>query len=135
MPELPEVEVVRRGLQAHVVGKTITAVRVHHPRAVRRHEAGPADLTARLLDAGGLLDWKTSLQELAAARGLGAVSYHVTSTGPDHQREFTAVVVVMETSYGSGTGRTKKEAEQKAAEMACQALNQLDGAVPGETAG
>lgn len=50
MPELPEVEVVRRGLQAHVVGKTITAVRVHHPRAVRRHEAGPADLTARLLD-------------------------------------------------------------------------------------
>jgi formamidopyrimidine-DNA glycosylase len=43
--------VVRRGLQARVVGKAITAVRVHHPRAVRRHEAGPADLTARLLDA------------------------------------------------------------------------------------
>ncbi len=51
MPELPEVEVVRRGLQAHVMGRTITAVRVHHPRAVRRHGAGPADLTARLLDA------------------------------------------------------------------------------------
>ncbi|BBU23567.1 DNA-formamidopyrimidine glycosylase [Mycobacterium xenopi] len=51
MPELPEVEVVRRGLQTHVAGKTITAVRVHHPRAVRRHEAGPADLTARLLGA------------------------------------------------------------------------------------
>ena len=51
MPELPEVEVVRRGLQARVVGKRITAVRVHHPRAVRRHEAGPGDLTARLLDA------------------------------------------------------------------------------------
>ncbi len=50
MPELPEVEVVRRGLAAHVIGRTITAVRVHHPRAVRRHEAGPADLTARLLD-------------------------------------------------------------------------------------
>lgn len=51
MPELPEVEVVRRGLHSHVVGKTIGAVRVHHPRAVRRHEAGPADLTARLLGA------------------------------------------------------------------------------------
>lgn len=51
MPELPEVEVVRRGLAAHVVGKTMTAVRVHHPRGVRRHEAGPADLTARLLGA------------------------------------------------------------------------------------
>ena len=33
-----------------MAGKTITAVRVHHPRAVRRHEAGPADLTARLLN-------------------------------------------------------------------------------------
>src|ERR1700722_13368965 len=51
MPELPEVEVVRRGLQAHVVGKTGAAARVHLPRAVRRHEAGPADLTARLLGA------------------------------------------------------------------------------------
>ena len=92
-------------------------------------------LFSELLDAGGLLDWKTSLQELAAARGLGLVSYQVTSTGPDHQREFTAVVVVMETSYGSGIGRTKKEAEQKAAEMACQALDRLDAAVTGEPAG
>jgi formamidopyrimidine-DNA glycosylase len=49
VPELPEVEVVRRGLAAHVVDHTITAVRVHHPRAVRRHDAGPADLTARLI--------------------------------------------------------------------------------------
>jgi formamidopyrimidine-DNA glycosylase len=49
MPELPEVEVVRRGLEAHVTGRSISAVRVNHPRAVRRHEAGPADLTARLL--------------------------------------------------------------------------------------
>lgn len=49
MPELPEVETVRRGLAAHVAGRTITAVRVHHPRAVRRHEEGAADLTARLL--------------------------------------------------------------------------------------
>jgi formamidopyrimidine-DNA glycosylase len=51
MPELPEVEVVRRGLEAHATGRRITAVRVHHPRAVRRHEAGPADLTGRLLGA------------------------------------------------------------------------------------
>jgi formamidopyrimidine-DNA glycosylase len=51
MPELPEVEVVRRGLQTHVAGKSVTAVRVNHPRAVRRHEAGAADLTARLVGA------------------------------------------------------------------------------------
>jgi formamidopyrimidine-DNA glycosylase len=49
MPELPEVEVVRRGLQEHVAGRTITAVRVVHQRAVRRHVAGAGDLTARLL--------------------------------------------------------------------------------------
>ena len=42
---------MRRGLQAHIAGKTITAVAVHHPRAVRRHEPGAADLTARLLGA------------------------------------------------------------------------------------
>jgi len=51
MPELPEVEVVRRGLQAYIAGRTITAVQVRHPRAVRRHEPGAADLTARLIGA------------------------------------------------------------------------------------
>lgn len=51
MPELPEVEVVRRGLAEHVTGKTITEVCVHHPRAARRHQFGPADLTARLIGA------------------------------------------------------------------------------------
>jgi ribonuclease-3 len=92
-------------------------------------------LFSELLNAGGLLDWKTTLQELTAARGLGTVTYQVTATGPDHQREFTAAVVVMDTRYGSGTGRTKKEAEQKAAERTCQALTQLDRALPGESAG
>ncbi|MGE3288823.1 MAG: bifunctional DNA-formamidopyrimidine glycosylase/DNA-(apurinic or apyrimidinic site) lyase [Pseudonocardia sp.] len=48
MPELPEVEVVRRGLAEHVVGRTIASVTVAHPRAVRRHPAGPTDFTARL---------------------------------------------------------------------------------------
>ena len=48
MPELPEVEVVRRGVATHVVGRTIAAVQVHHPRAVRRHLPGAADLVARL---------------------------------------------------------------------------------------
>ena len=48
MPELPEVEVVRRGLERGVVGRTIAAVEVHHPRAVRRHLAGAADFAALL---------------------------------------------------------------------------------------
>ncbi len=48
MPELPEVEVVRLGLEAHVVGRTLAAVEVHHPRAIRRHLPGAADFAGRL---------------------------------------------------------------------------------------
>ncbi|MFG2748793.1 bifunctional DNA-formamidopyrimidine glycosylase/DNA-(apurinic or apyrimidinic site) lyase [Streptomyces xanthophaeus] len=48
MPELPEVEVVRRGLERWVAGRTVEAVEVLHPRAVRRHPAGAADFAARL---------------------------------------------------------------------------------------
>lgn len=51
MPELPEVEVVRRGLEPHVVGRVLAAVEVLHPRAVRRHPAGGADLAGRLTGA------------------------------------------------------------------------------------
>ena len=48
MPELPEVEVVRRGLAPYVTDRHIEAVQVLEPRSVRRHEAGPADLAAGL---------------------------------------------------------------------------------------
>ncbi|MCV7078506.1 ribonuclease III [Mycobacterium szulgai] len=89
---------------------------------------GPLLDAAPTLGAG--LDWKTSLQELTASRGLGPPTYQVSSTGPDHDKEFTAVVVVMDTEYGSGVGRSKKEAEQKAA---AAAWNALDSAVAGKT--
>ncbi|MBF9067322.1 bifunctional DNA-formamidopyrimidine glycosylase/DNA-(apurinic or apyrimidinic site) lyase [Streptacidiphilus fuscans] len=48
MPELPEVEVVRRGLDRWVSGRTVASVEVLHPRAVRRHAAGPDDFVAQL---------------------------------------------------------------------------------------
>ncbi|MER8084997.1 MULTISPECIES: bifunctional DNA-formamidopyrimidine glycosylase/DNA-(apurinic or apyrimidinic site) lyase [unclassified Streptomyces] len=48
MPELPEVEVVRRGLARWVTGRTVGEVEVLHPRAVRRHPAGGVDFAARL---------------------------------------------------------------------------------------
>lgn len=51
MPELPEVEVVRRGLDDHVRGRTIASAVIRHPRAVRRHTAGPEDLAARMVGA------------------------------------------------------------------------------------
>ena len=49
MPELPEVETVRRGLERWVVGRTISEVRVRHPRAVRRHLAGESDFVGLLV--------------------------------------------------------------------------------------
>ncbi|MGH3504382.1 MAG: bifunctional DNA-formamidopyrimidine glycosylase/DNA-(apurinic or apyrimidinic site) lyase [Nocardioidaceae bacterium] len=48
MPELPEVEVVRRGLEGFVVGSVVERAQVLHPRSVRRHLAGPDDFEARL---------------------------------------------------------------------------------------
>ncbi|QIK73133.1 bifunctional DNA-formamidopyrimidine glycosylase/DNA-(apurinic or apyrimidinic site) lyase [Propioniciclava coleopterorum] len=52
MPELPEVEVVRRGLEPALVGRRIDAVTVLHPRPVRRHAAGPDDFAATLVGRG-----------------------------------------------------------------------------------
>ena len=48
MPELPEVETVRRGLERWVTGRTIDSVEVFHPRSVRRHVTGPEDFVAQL---------------------------------------------------------------------------------------
>jgi ribonuclease III len=76
-------------------------------------------------EASGLgagLDWKTSLQELTAALGLGVPDYQVSEVGPDHEKTFTAVVRVAGADRGTGTGRNKKEAEQGAASTAWTAL-------------
>ncbi|MBP7971240.1 MAG: bifunctional DNA-formamidopyrimidine glycosylase/DNA-(apurinic or apyrimidinic site) lyase [Candidatus Nanopelagicales bacterium] len=51
MPELPEVEVVRRGVDDWTTSRRIETVSVHHPRAVRRHLAGPQDFVGRLTGA------------------------------------------------------------------------------------
>lgn len=75
---------------------------------------------APLLGAG--LDWKTSLQEFTAAGDLGVPEYRIAEEGPDHLKTFTATAVVGGRELGSGEGRTKKEAEQKAAELAWRTL-------------
>lgn len=72
---------------------------------------------------GAGLDWKTSLQELTAARGLGVPEYLVSETGPDHEKTFTAAARVGGVTYGTGTGRSKKEAEQQAADTAWRAIS------------
>jgi ribonuclease III len=71
---------------------------------------------ASALGAG--LDWKTSLQELSAEHALGVPEYLIADEGPDHMKTFTAQVKVGEQVYGNGVGRSKKEAEQAAAETA-----------------
>lgn len=72
---------------------------------------------------GAGLDWKTSLQELTASAGLGVPEYKVEDTGPDHRKEFSATVLVGGRELGYGSGTTKKEAEQKAAETAWRQLS------------
>jgi ribonuclease III len=85
-----------------------------------------SDLVHRLFDPviersarlGAGLDWKTSLQELTAAELLGVPEYQVEESGPDHQKSFRAVVKVGGQVLGTGEGRSKKAAEQQAAEAA-----------------
>jgi ribonuclease-3 len=89
-----------------------------------------AELVHRLFDPlieeaatlGAGLDWKTSLQELTAAGSLGVPEYVVTETGPDHEKQFRAVVMVSGDAHGEGSGRSKKEAEQEAAASAWRSI-------------
>ena len=80
-------------------------------------------LLAEAATRGAGLDWKTSLQELGARLGLGAPTYQSRDEGPDHAKVFTAGVLLAGTVRGEGRGRTKKAAEQEAAEVAWRALS------------
>ncbi len=90
-----------------------------------------SDLVHRLFDPvierssslGAGLDWKTSLQELTADHGLGVPEYQVKDSGPDHQKLFRAVVKVASRELGAGEGRSKKAAEQLAAQAAYRTIS------------
>lgn len=70
-------------------------------------------------------DYKTELQEWIQHQGLGEVTYRIVEErGPAHDREFTAEVRVEQTTWGSGVGKSKKEAEQHAAAEALSAFKQ-----------
>ena len=69
-------------------------------------------------------DSKTILQEIVQANFTEGISYHlVGEEGPDHDKSFQVVVKIGEEEYGSGKGRTKKAAEQKAAYQAILTLH------------
>jgi ribonuclease-3 len=68
-------------------------------------------------------DYKTILQELASQELHSMPEYRIEERGPDHQKEFTATVLLGGERMGAGTGRSKKEAEQQAAREAHQRLS------------
>jgi ribonuclease-3 len=70
----------------------------------------------------GAADYKSRLQELAAQLDRSGPIYQVESSGPDHDKTFTARVLVSGELVGSGAGGSKKQAEQMAAERACEML-------------
>ncbi len=84
---------------------------------------------------GAALDWKTSLQELCSAAGFGAPVYRVEQSGPDHEKTFRAAVLVGDEQVGVGVGRSKKSAEQKAAEQAWLLLKPRQEALAGRPLG
>ncbi|MDT0321210.1 bifunctional DNA-formamidopyrimidine glycosylase/DNA-(apurinic or apyrimidinic site) lyase [Streptomyces millisiae] len=94
MPELPEVEVVRRGLERWVGGRTVVSADVLHPRAVRRHLAGPVDFADRLRGVSvsgvrrrGKYLWLPLGSELALLAHLGMSGQLLVKTGraPDEK--------------------------------------------------
>jgi ribonuclease-3 len=72
-------------------------------------------------------DFKTILQELASQMLRAIPEYRVAERGPDHEKEFTAVVAVAGEPLGTGTGRSKKEAEQRAAREAYATMSERAG--------
>lgn len=78
-----------------------------------------------VLDVGERYDAKTALQEVVVRERGGTPAYRIASTGPDHDKRFVAEVYVGREMYGTGEGRSKKEAEQNAAR---EALGRMDGA-------
>jgi ribonuclease III len=79
-----------------------------------------------LAEMEAALDYKTSLQELCASRFERLPAYLVEDEGPDHAKTFSAVVSVDGRDLGRGEGRSKKQAEQRAAREAFLALRALE---------
>lgn len=90
-------------------------------------------LMSAAADMGAGLDWKTSLQELSADLDLGVPEYLIRDSGPDHEKVFEARVRVGQAIYGHGTGRSKKEAEQQAAETGWRSIREAHPGIGGRS--
>ena len=81
------------------------------------------DTIDRVRSEGGTADHKTELQEICQERLKTLPDYRVAAeSGPDHRKEFTIELSIRGEVYGRGTGRNKKEAEQRAAKEALERL-------------
>ncbi|MEE1620728.1 ribonuclease III [Zafaria sp. J156] len=103
-----------------VIGAVFLSAGIDPARALVLRLVGPLLDDVALRGAG--TDWKTSIQEIVAARKLGTIEYLIQGSGPDHARVFEATLAVNGTRYGSGTGPSKKEAEQEAAAVSFRML-------------
>ena len=82
------------------------------------------EVIKRTCTSGSTLDYKTVLQELCQERLKRLPEYRVSSeTGPDHQKQFEVAVSINGQESGRGTGKSKKEAEQRAAKEALEKLS------------
>ena len=93
-----------------------------------------ADLVERLVEPrlvlAGTADHKSRLHELVAREPQRQVGYRITEDGPEHDKTFRAVVVLDGEEWGTGVGRSKKQAEQAAAREAWQRLDRERGELP-----
>ena len=103
-----------------VIGAVYVQFGIERAADVIHRVFDPVITAAAQLGAG--LDWKTSLQEITANNELGVPAYVLDGTGPDHDKTFTASVVVGDLTFTGGTGRSKKDAEQQVAEIAWRAI-------------
>ncbi|WP_442212213.1 ribonuclease III [Specibacter sp. RAF43] len=96
-----------------LIGATYLCNGIEVARDLVMRLVGPLLADAEVLGAG--TDWKTNIQEIAAARRLGAIVYDITGTGPDHDRSYVARLLIGGHHFGTGAGPSKKEAERSAA--------------------
>jgi len=98
--------------------------------------AAAAELVGELveprLDLSVAVDDKSRLHELVAQAHGRQLTYRITDDGPEHDKTFRAVVLIDEEPLGTGSGRSKKQAEQAAAREAWQKLEPRSGDHPAE---
>lgn len=102
-------------------------------------DGGPGAATALVdrlvtprLDGAGSPDHKSRLHELVAQEHGRQIRYVITDDGPEHDKTFRAVILLDEVAFGTGSGRSKKQAEQAAARDAWHLLESQRGQGPAE---